>query len=464
MRSLFGTDGIRGKANIYPMTGEVAMALGRAVTYYFQKKQDELPDSARKKPVIVIGKDTRLSCYMLEQAIASGVCSQGGKAILTGPLPTAGVAFVTISMRADAGIMISASHNPYFDNGIKIFDASGHKLPDHVEQELEKLILDQSKIDVKIDTSLGHAKRLDEVIGRYVVQTKNAFASHYSLAGTRIVVDCAHGAAYRVAPMILDELGAEVISLGVSPNGTNINDQCGALHPQNCAKNVTLYRADMGLCLDGDADRLVVIDELGNIVAGDQLIALLAKYLLDIKKLHKHKSIVVGTVMTNAGIELYLNNLGLQLERTKVGDRYIVEKMLETGAVFGGEPSGHIIFKDLCTTGDGILAALKVLEAMNYYEKPLSELIADIELFPQVMKNIKVAQKIPFDQIESLQKEVIKAEGILKNQGRILLRYSGTESLARVMVEGKDIKVVQKICQDLSDTLLRAMGSGEVVS
>jgi phosphoglucosamine mutase len=457
MRQLFGTDGIRGKANIYPMTGEVAMGLGRAVTYYFQKNFSHLPESLRRKPVIVIGKDTRLSCYMLEQAIAAGVCSQGGRAILTGPLPTAGVAFVTRSMRADAGIMISASHNPYYDNGIKIFDRNGNKLPDHVELELEELILDQTKLDLKTNNTLGNAKRLDEVIGRYVVQTKNAFAGQYDLQGRRLVVDCANGAAYKVAPLIFEELGAEVISLSVSPNGTNINDQCGALHPAQCAKSVSLYRADMGICLDGDADRLIMVDELGKVIEGDKLIGLLAKYLLETKQISPQHPII-GTVMSNAGLEYFIKKLGLRLERTKVGDRYILEHMLTSGASFGGEPSGHIILKDFSTTGDGILAALKFLECMQYYKKPLSELCAQIELFPQVLKNLEVAKKIPFDDVQEVKDAVAQVEKRLEG-GRVLLRYSGTESLARVMVEGRDERQVEKECDFLCQVLTKVLGA-----
>jgi phosphoglucosamine mutase len=452
MRQLFGTDGIRGKANIYPMTGEVAMALGRAVTYYFQSSNQHLPESLRKKPIIVIGKDTRLSCYMLEQAIAAGVCSQGGRAILTGPLPTAGVAFVTKSMRADAGIMISASHNPYYDNGIKIFDRAGRKLPDSVETQLEELILDQSKIDTKVNEFLGNAKRLDEAVGRYVVQTKNAFSTNESLQGLRLVVDCAHGAAYKVAPLIFEELGAEVIPLGINPNGTNINDQCGALHPAHCARAVSTYRADLGICLDGDADRLVVVDDTGKIVEGDQLIAVLAKYLLDTKQIDSSKPIV-GTVMTNMAAELFLKNLGFSFKRSKVGDRYVIEQMEETGAMFGGEPSGHLIFNNFSTTGDGIVAALKTLECIRFYKKPLSQLISSIELFPQIIKNVKVAKRVPLEENTAIQNEIKLAEEKLKNDGRVLLRYSGTEPLVRVMVEGKNSQLVNELCDKLCKTV-----------
>ncbi len=453
-RKLFGTDGIRGKANIYPMTGEIAMALGRAVTSYFQRTQ--LRPYGRKKPLIVIGKDTRLSCYMLEHAFSAGVCSQGGQAILTGPLPTPGVAFVTQSMRADAGVMISASHNSFDDNGIKIFDRTGHKLPDLVELELEQMVLNPDLIEKKIDHQLGNAKRLDEVIGRYIVQTKQAFSPQYSLEGMRLVVDCANGAGYKVAPQIFEELGAEVISLGVQPNGTNINQQCGALNPQLCAENVIKYRADLGVCLDGDGDRLIIIDEKGQVVNGDQLIGVLAHFLKMTSQLDKQT--VVGTVMTNAGVEEYLKSLKIKLERTQVGDRYIVEKMLETGSCFGGEPSGHLIFKKHSTTGDGILAALKVIECMNFFQKKLSDLIEVVPLYPQVLKNIKVQERVPFEEIAELMVEVGKIEKEMGKEGRILLRYSGTEPLARVMVEGKYFDRVNEYCDHLVQTVRRTIG------
>ncbi len=454
-RKLFGTDGIRGKANLFPMTGEVAMALGRAVTHYFQKSQTRR--SNRKTPLIIIGKDTRLSCYMLEQAFASGVCSQGGKAILTGPLTTPGVAFVTQSMRADAGIMISASHNPYYDNGIKIFDSTGHKLPDIVEAQLEELILNQDLLDEKLHEDLGRAKRLDEVMGRYIVQAKQAYNLNSSLEGMRIVVDCANGAGYKVAPMIFEELGAEVISIGVKPNGTNINKGCGALFPDQCAKAVIDYRADMGVCLDGDGDRLIVVDEKGKVIDGDSLIGTLSNYLYERNELGADK-LVVGTVMSNVGLEKYLENKKINFHRTKVGDRYIVEKMLNSTCVFGGEPSGHLIFKNYSTTGDGILAALKVIECAQYFNKPISELTAEVELYPQILKNVRVKEKIPFDQLKSVQKSVKDAENLLKGNGRILLRYSGTEELARVMVEGPKDETIYHICENIVTALEKDIG------
>jgi len=447
-RKLFGTDGIRGRANVYPMTGEIAFALGRAVTAYFQKF------TRNKKPTIIIGKDTRLSCYMLEQAFSSGVCSQGGVAILTGPLPTPGVAFVTESMRAEAGVMISASHNAYFDNGIKIFDRTGHKLPDSVELELESMVLNNDLIPKKLDDELGSARRIDEVVGRYIVKVKSAFSTAYTLDEMRLVVDGANGAGYKVAPMIFTELGAEVISLGVNPDGKNINEQVGALHPQSCAESVVTFRADLGICLDGDADRIVIIDNNGNIIDGDQLIGLLAKFLKDTGGLGESME-VVGTLMSNFGIEKYLKSIGINFVRTDVGDRYIVERMLKSGSVFGGEPSGHLIFKDFSTTGDGILAALKVIECMKYYGKSLSELLADIPLVPQVLKNVKVSEKIPFEDLPGVQIALKIANEKLKDTGRVLLRYSGTENLARVMVEGEEDGLVKSVCNDLVDAVIK---------
>jgi phosphoglucosamine mutase len=451
MRKLFGTDGIRGRANIYPMTCEVAVALGRAVTHYFKTQT-----RGNQKPLIIVGKDTRLSCYMLEQAFSAGVCSQGGRVILTGPLPTPAVAFVTQSMRANAGVMISASHNAYEDNGIKIFDANGNKLPDSVELELERMIENPSLIPVAIGADLGNAKRLDEVFGRYIVYAKSAFSSNYDLNNMRIVLDCANGASYRIGPMIYSELGAEIIPLGVKPNGVNINEMCGALHPDDCQENVKKFRADLGICLDGDADRIVIVDELGNVVDGDKLIGLFARLLLDQGKL-KTGDTVVGTVMTNLGLENYLKAKGLNLHRADVGDRYIIEYMSKNKSILGGEPSGHIIFREHATTGDGILAGLKLIEAMKYYEQKVSELFKNIELYPNVLKNVKITQKLPLHEVSAIQKAIKLAEEKMGTKGRILIRYSGTEPLARVMVEGEDKKLVTEMCGELASTVEKAL-------
>lgn len=451
-RKLFGTDGIRGKANVYPMTAEVACALGRAVTHYFQST-----NPTNTKPLIIVGKDTRLSCYMLEMAFASGVCSQGGEVILTGPLPTPGIAFVTHSMRADAGVMISASHNPFQDNGIKIFDAKGFKLPDSVELELEHLILNSDSLPIKTGSQLGNAERLKEVYGRYIVHVKSALAYDYDLDGMRIVLDCANGAGYKVTPMMFHELGAEVFPLGISPNGENINKNCGSLHPEAARAEVLKYRADIGVCIDGDGDRVTIIDEEGTIVDGDKLIGLFAKLLLSRGELKKGDS-VVGTVMSNLGLELYIKSLGLNFVRTKVGDRYIIEHMRSNGCILGGEPSGHIIFSRHSTTGDGALGALKVIESMKYFNQPLKDLVAEIELFPQVIKNVIVKNKPPLESVSSIQEAVTKAEEKLRGFGRVLLRYSGTEPLLRVMVEGNVSETVEEECQRLVEVVTKEIG------
>jgi phosphoglucosamine mutase len=451
-RQFFGTDGIRGKANEYPMTAEVATALGRAVAHYFLSHR-----KTGKKPIIVIGKDTRLSCYMIEMAFAAGVCSQGGDVILTGPLPTPAVAFVTESMRADAGVMISASHNKFSDNGIKIFDAKGLKLPDAVELELEHLINNPHLLPVKTGAELGGAERIKEVFGRYVVFAKSIFPKDMDLEGLRIVLDCANGAAYKVAPMIFQELGADIVPIGVTPNGKNINFECGSLFPHQAIATVEKTRADVGICLDGDADRVLVIDEMGKIIDGDRLIGIIAKLLLDRGDLRPGDE-VVGTVMSNLGLEIYLESLGLKFHRTKVGDRYISEYLRKSGAIFGGEPSGHIIFKNYSTTGDGVLSALKAIEAMKYYGKSLGELTKDIPMFPQTIKNVPVISKKPFEEIDEVQKMLREMEKSLGKKGRILLRYSGTEDLARVMVEGEKEDLVKKYCDELALEVSKSIG------
>jgi phosphoglucosamine mutase len=451
-RKLFGTDGIRGKANAYPMTAEVATALGRAVTYHFQSIN---PNNT--KPIIIVGKDTRLSCYMLEMAFASGVCSQGGEVILTGPLPTPGVAFVTHSMRADAGVMISASHNHFQDNGIKIFDGKGNKLPDAVELELERLILNPELMPIKYAGQLGNAERLKEVYGRYIVQVKSALGNDYDLDGMRIVLDCANGAGYKVTPMIFHELGAEVFSIGISPNGENINKNCGSLHPEAARAEVLKYRADIGICIDGDGDRVSVIDQEGTMVDGDKLIGLFAKLLMARGELKKGDT-VVGTVMSNLGLELYLKSLGLNFYRTKVGDRYIIEYMRANNCVLGGEPSGHIIFSKHSTTGDGSLGGLKVIEAMKYFNKSLKDLVGEIELFPQVIKNVVVKNKPALETVKAIDDATKEAEKKMAGKGRVLLRYSGTEPLLRVMVEGDNAELVEAECNRLVQVVTKEIG------
>ena len=447
MKKLFGTDGIRGKANIFPITGEIALMLGRVVTWHFQSLY------SKKRPLIILGKDTRRSCYMLEQAFSAGVCSQGGEVILTGPLPTPGVAYLTQSMRANAGVMISASHNPFMDNGIKIFDHQGRKLSDEVEMELEKMILGERPIPPRTGNQLGWAKRLDEVSGRYVVQIKSLFNKKYSLENFKIVLDSAHGAAYKVAPMIFSELGADVYTLGDSPNGENINRECGTMHPETIQAKLKELNANLGICLDGDGDRLILIDEMVRVVDGDRIIGILAKLMLDQGKIRPGDA-VVGSVMSNLGLEMYIRSLGLEFRRTQVGDRYIMEEINKVGARLGGEPSGHIICHDDIKTGDGCLSALKVIEAMMSSHQTLGDLAHKITLYPQKIKNIPVQNKIPLESMAPLQKTITKIKKELNGKGRIILRYSGTEPLARIMVEAQDWQCAEKYCNQLSETVL----------
>jgi phosphoglucosamine mutase len=449
-RKFFGTDGMRGKANSFPMTGEVAMALGRAVTYYFQGKDPS------RTPLIILGKDTRLSCYMLEHAFCTGVCSQGGQVILTGPLPTPAVSFLTSSMRANAGVMISASHNSYMDNGIKLFDSTGKKLPDEVEMNIEELLENQNLIPNKSGSELGRAHKLEGIFGRYIVQVKSCFDTKYDLEGLRVVLDCANGASYKVGPMILNELGAEVIALGINPNGTNINEKCGSQNPASVCEKVQESRADIGLCLDGDADRLVAVDDMGEVVEGDKLIGIMAKYLIDTKVIKKGDC-VVGTVMSNIGLEKYIDSLGLKFIRTKVGDRYMIEGMYKHKAILGGEPSGHIILKNYSITGDGLIAAIKIIECCKYYNKNLSQLVKGINLYPQTLKNITVAKRPPLETIDTFQDKVKEIEKSMKGKGRLLVRYSGTEPLVRIMVESESENDANSFAGDLEKVLKKEL-------
>ena len=470
MGKLFGTDGIRGMANEFPMTGEIAMAVGRAVAYVLRTNPDpsvrsSMPiglkplESSRpvRRAKIVVGKDTRLSGYMIEQALASGICSMGADVILIGPLPTPGVAFVTQSMRADAGVMISASHNPYFDNGIKIFSADGYKLPDEMEDEIERLVFskDMDKFRPTADL-VGKAFRIDDVHGRYLVFLKSLFPKELDLLGIRLTLDCANGAAYKVAPYVFEELGAEVIKKGVSPNGLNINDKCGALHPEAIAGATVEYRADIGIALDGDGDRCLLSDENGEIVDGDQIIGLCAIQMAAEKTLAKNT--VVTTPMSNVGLELTLRDYGISMVRAQVGDRYVVDSMRKGGFNLGGEQSGHIVFLDQSTTGDGIVAALKVLEAMRRTGKPLSELKKAIRLLPQVREDVRVSRKEPFENHSEIASSIASAQEALKDRGRVFVRYSGTESLARVLVEGEDHQQIQTLSRKIASSIQRVLG------
>ncbi|MBI3534056.1 MAG: phosphoglucosamine mutase [Deltaproteobacteria bacterium] len=467
---LFGTDGIRGLANQFPITSEIAMSIGRAVAYVLRKNPSTLVKSSMpiglkplesSRPVrrakIVVGKDTRLSGYMLEQALTSGACSMGADVILIGPLSTPGVAFVTQSMRADAGIMISASHNPYFDNGIKIFSADGYKLPDEVETEIERLVFTK-EMEKELPTAdlVGKAFRIDDVYGRYIVFLKSLFPKDLDLLGIRIVLDCAHGAAYKAAPLVFEELGAEVIKKGVSPNGLNINDNCGALFPEHIAGATVEYRADIGIALDGDGDRCILSDENGEIVDGDQIIGLCALQMAQEKNLSKNA--VVTTPMSNMGLEMTLKENGIAMVRAQVGDRYVVDTMRKGGYNLGGEQSGHIVFLDQSTTGDGIVAALKVLEAMRRTKKPLSELKKAIKLFPQVKENVRVSKKEAFEKFPEVSKTINSAKDVLRDRGRVFVRYSGTEPLARILVEGEDYQQISQLAFQISKSIQRVLG------
>jgi len=448
VRKLFGTDGIRGVANVEPMTTEMAMQVGRGVAYIFKNK--------KRRHKIVIGKDTRLSGYMLENALVAGICSMGVDVLLVGPLPTPGIAFITASMRADAGIVISASHNPFQDNGIKIFSGNGFKLPDDLELKIEELIFSE-QIDSLRPTAaeIGKAYRVDDAVGRYVVHLKNSFPKDLTLDGVKIVLDCAHGAAYKVAPAVFEELGAEVIALGVEPNGENINYQCGSLHPHLVMEKVRECQADIGISLDGDADRAIFADEQGNLVDGDQIMAICAHDLKKKKRLNHNT--LVATVMSNMGLDLAMKEKGIKVVRTQVGDRYVVEEMNRGGYNLGGEQSGHFIFLDYNTTGDGVLSALQVLAVMQRENKKLSELSKIMTKFPQVLINVPVREKRDPAQIPELAKLLKNIKEKLANKGRLLVRPSGTENLMRIMVEGEDKEKINAYAQEIAASIRKNM-------
>lgn len=447
MRKLFGTDGIRGVANIYPMTSEIAMQIGRAIAFIVKNHA--------KGHQIVIGKDTRLSGYMIENALAAGICSMGVNVQVLGPLPTPGIAFITTSMRADAGVVISASHNPFQDNGIKIFSSDGFKLPDEVEADIEDLIFSQKMAALRpVADEVGKASRIDDAKGRYIVFLKNTFPKKYTLDDFHIVLDCAHGATYKVAPFVFSELGARVTTIGVNPNGKNINHECGALHPEIMAEKVKQLGADIGLALDGDGDRLIVCDEHGEIVDGDHIMAICARELMSRRKLRKKT--LVATVMSNMGLEKAMQKMNGRLVRTQVGDRYVVETMRAKGYNFGGEQSGHLVFLDHNTTGDGILAGLQLLAIMIKKKKPLSELATIMSTYPQVLENVRISSKIAPEQIPGFSEALRKAEEKLGKRGRILVRPSGTEPVIRVMTEGEDAKEISTIALELCDVIRRA--------
>jgi phosphoglucosamine mutase len=442
-RKLFGTDGIRGLANDGDMTPEVAFRIGASLAYQAKKR-------VRHVPRIVVGKDTRLSGYLFETAVASGICALGGEVLLSGPLPTPAIAHLTTSMRADAGVVISASHNPYQDNGIKIFGPDGFKLPDDMEEELETLIFG-SKLDSKrpTGTRVGRAERLDDAPGRYVAFVKASFPNELTLEGVRIVVDAAHGAAYRTAPLVFSELGAVTHAIGVRPNGKNINHLVGALHPESCAREVRKRHADLGIALDGDADRVIMIDEKGNQVDGDVIMALCATRMLRANRLRRRT--LVATVMSNMGLERAIESDKGKLLRCDVGDRYVVETMRQNGLNFGGEQSGHLIFLDHATTGDGLVAAMQVLSILLREGRPLSELATEaMERVPQVLVNVTLPGRRPLDELPQTTRAITKAQKALGRGGRVLVRWSGTEPKLRVMIEGPQRDRIQAMANDIA--------------
>jgi phosphoglucosamine mutase len=443
-RHLFGTDGIRGVANEAPMNPELALQLGRAVTFVAGRGRAHAPR-------ILIGKDTRLSGYMLETAIASGVCSMGGQVLLSGPLPTPAIAHLTVSMRTDAGVVISASHNPFADNGIKIFGGDGYKLPDEAEAEIELLMRDPARLGrLPSGPGIGKAKRLVDAKGRYVVFAKTTFPRSLSLEKVRIVVDAAHGAAYRVAPLVFAELGADVTCIGIKPNGLNINDGCGALHPSHVSAEVLKKKAEVGIALDGDADRLIVVDEKGQIVDGDVVMAMCAEQMI-VERTLRQKTLV-ATVMSNLGLERAMDRLGGKLLRTAVGDRYVVEAMRQGDYNLGGEQSGHLIFRDHASTGDGVVAALQVLAIMMRSGLPLSELARRaMERVPQVLENVTLPARRPLSDMPKLATATEKVTQSLGKEGRVLVRWSGTEAKLRVMIEGPDQARIKAYASELVD-------------
>lgn len=449
-RKIFGTDGVRGRANHFPMTVEIALALGRAAGYVFRKKG--------KKSRVVIGKDTRLSCYMFENALISGLCSMGVDTLMVGPLPTPGVAFITRAYRADAGVVISASHNPYQDNGIKFFSGDGYKLPDAMEEEIEKLISEQ-KFDefTPKDNEIGKNFKVNDADGRYIEFAKGTFPRKMTLDGLKVVIDCANGAAHRVAPMIFRELDADTYSYGINPNGLNINDDCGSLYPKLSQDAVKKYSANIGIALDGDADRVILVDEKGSIVDGDAILAICARDLFESGNLANNT--VVSTVMANLGMIKALESLGIKVTQAAIGDRYVIQEMRRVGATLGGEQSGHMIFADYNTTGDGLVSALQVLRIMIEKGKSLSELASFYEPYPQVCINVKVRDKPDLKTLPDVQKSISVANHKLKGEGRVLVRYSGTEKICRVMVEGKLEKTVLETAEMIAESVENSIGN-----
>jgi phosphoglucosamine mutase len=456
-KRIFGTDGVRGTANKEPVTAETALKLGRAAGHVFKTLQSQALGHGRHK--IVLGKDTRLSGYMLENALSSGILSMGVDVLFIGPLPTPGVAYVTRSLRADAGIVITASHNPYDDNGIKFFRADGYKLDDSIEHRIEHLVFSGEIESIRPTAEdIGKAVRIDDALGRYIEQAKSSFPRGMTLEGMRIVVDCAHGAAYKSTPCVLRELGADVIVYGNQPDGKNINKDCGSMHPGLMCRKMWEHRADVGLAHDGDADRLLLCDEAGNLIDGDDIMAICALDMLAQGTLAEKT--LVSTVMSNAGLDSAVQAAGGRVVRTEVGDKNVIDEMLRSGYNLGGEQSGHMIFRDFSTTGDGLVAALQVLRIMKSKGAPLSRLATCWTRFPQLLTNILVREKKPFEELEELSSLMRAAEKQLQEHGgRALLRYSGTEPKARLLLEGRDSTMLTEWSERISRVLKQQIGA-----
>jgi phosphoglucosamine mutase len=456
-KRIFGTDGVRGTANIEPVTAETALKLGRAAAHVF--KNLETQSRGREKHKIVIGKDTRLSGYMLENALSSGILSMGVDVLFIGPLPTPGVAYVTRSLRADAGIVITASHNPYDDNGIKFFHADGYKLDDAIEQRIEQLVFGGEIETIRPSArEIGKAVRIDDALGRYIEYAKSSFPRSMTLDGLRIVVDCAHGAGYKSTPCVLRELGAETIVYGNQPDGLNINKDCGSMHPEQLSHMVRESKADIGIAHDGDADRVLLCDERGELMDGDDILAILGLEQLASKALPKNT--IVGTVMTNAGLDVALKNAGGHIVRTPVGDQHVIAEMLKNDYFVGGEQSGHIIFREFSTTGDGLMAALQILRVMKKSGKKLSELARCWTRYPQILTNIKVRERKPIEEMSEVLTLISKAEADLKSQGgRVLLRYSGTEPKIRLLLEGRERAVLEHWNERIGCEIQKSLGN-----
>jgi phosphoglucosamine mutase len=456
-KRIFGTDGVRGTANVEPVTAETALKLGRAAAHVFKNLERQSRGLGKHK--IVIGKDTRLSGYMLENAISSGILSMGVDVLFIGPLPTPGVAYATRSLRADAGIVITASHNPYTDNGIKFFHADGYKLDDKIENQIEDLVFSGGIENISPSAEeIGKAVRIDDALGRYIEFAKSGFPRGMTLEGMRIVVDCANGAAYKATPCVLRELGAEVMVFGDEPDGKNINRNCGSMHPRHFCQKVKEFRADIGIAHDGDADRVLLCDERGELIDGDDVMAIAALDMLSQGTLAEKT--LVATVMSNAGLDAAIKSAGGSVFRTAVGDKNVIDEMLRRGFNFGGEQSGHLIFRDHGTTGDGLVAALQILRIMRTTGKQLSALAGCWTRFPQLVTNVMVREKKPFDQLDGVLDLVAKAEAEVKPEGgRVLLRYSGTEPKARLLIEGRDESVLSRWSDKICDSLKKQVGA-----